>query len=375
MMHSLWIDLYLEKRNVVSPRKKKQIDPLEQAMEAALEPGRFISYEAAWSFVDTVQGVADKIGKIIKKGLAAFVRRIHAKFEAAQAQDEKQKQSSRYYPSSRGWGRVLKTLLVGQRDVDAYIALCKETELEPKDCQAIAEMYRHRRRFEEGLAWVEQGLELADIHRFFADPSLKKLKRTLLADLERPQDALLSAWNEFKEHPTLFTYQELMLYVPKGEKATWHQKAMKALEKGDLSSQIELWLEKKEMDRLLARLRKAKDKELEDLSHYQTEPLARKLERTHPDISARVYHALCMRIVNAGKSKYYDEALDNLKKARKCFAKAGLIADWEAVVADIRQRHHRKYGFMPGFEDIVSGASRYAEPSFMDRAKARLPEK
>ncbi len=112
-----------------------------------------------------------------------------------------------------------------------------------------------------------------------------------------------------------------------------------------------------------------------DLSHYRTEPLARKLERSHPDISARVYRALCMRIVNAGKSKYYDAALDNIEHAKKCYAKAGLNADWQAVVADVRDRHFRKKGFMAGFENIVSGAPKNVEPPFLKRAKARWPRK
>jgi hypothetical protein len=51
----------------VSPRKRKQTDPLEQAIEVALSPGSFISYEAAWSFVDDVQDVANDIEKVINK--------------------------------------------------------------------------------------------------------------------------------------------------------------------------------------------------------------------------------------------------------------------------------------------------------------------
>ena len=70
---------------------------------------------------------------------------------------------------------------------------------------------------------------------------------------------------------------------------------MQVSEKGILTSQIELWLKKKEIDRLVSRLRKATGQELEDLSHYTTEPLAGKLERTHPDISARVYCAYIAR--------------------------------------------------------------------------------
>lgn len=51
----------------MSPRKRKQIDPLQQAIETALSPGSFIFYNIAWSFVDDVQDVANDIGKIIKK--------------------------------------------------------------------------------------------------------------------------------------------------------------------------------------------------------------------------------------------------------------------------------------------------------------------
>ena len=51
----------------MSPRKRKQVDLLAQAIEAALSPGAFISYKAAWSFVDDVQDVANDIGEIIEK--------------------------------------------------------------------------------------------------------------------------------------------------------------------------------------------------------------------------------------------------------------------------------------------------------------------
>jgi uncharacterized Zn finger protein len=220
-------------------------------------------------------------------------------------------------------------------------------------------------------------LEIArsDSGKSYEEYELRELKRALLAKLGRPGDALQSAWSEFEAHPSTFTYKELMRYVPAKEKMVWHQKAMEVSERGDLSSQIELWLEKKENDRLVSRLRRATDEELEGLSHYWTQPLARKLERSHPDISARVYRALCMRIVNAGKSKYYDAALDNIDHAKKCYAKAGLDADWQAVVADVRKRHFRKKGFMAGFEDIVSGAPKHVEPPFLERAKSRWPRK
>jgi len=442
----------------VSRRKQKKIDPFEQAIEAALSPGNFISYAAAWSFVNDAQKVAGDIEEVItreperaallfetfiaachekadeiddssgnfgmlvenlfidwiksrqaanhapdetaklllywmeedpygfchnldrqvvkvldKKGLDALVGQIRAKFESIPSRDEQR--SSEY--ARRKWGGALKTLLAGQRDVEAYIALCEQTEFNAQDCLAIAKIYQNRRRPEDALTWVERGLVIAssDNRRSFGDHELHQMQRALLAGIGRSGEALQSAWAEFEAHPSIFPYKELMRYVPGKEKKAWHQKAMQASEKGSLAIQIELWLKKKEIDRLVSRLRKATCQELEDLSHYAGEPLAGKLERSHPDISARVYCALCMRIINAGKSKYYDAALDNIERAKKCYDKAGLNADWQTVVADVRQRHFRKKGFMAGFEDIVSGAPKHVEPPFLEQAKARWLKK
>jgi hypothetical protein len=82
-----------------------------------------------------------------------------------------------------------------------------------------------------------------------------------------------------------------------------------------------------------------------------------------------------MRIVNAGKSKYYGAALDNLERAKKCHEKAGMGGDWEALVIDVRERHHRKRVFMAGFEGITSGIKRAPEPTFLERARKRWPKR
>ena len=71
--------------------------------------------------------------------------------------------------------------------------------------------------------------------------------------------------------------------------------------------------------------------------------------------------------------------IDPLEKAIEAALSLGRFisynSDWQAVVADVRKRHFRKKGFMAGFEDIVTGAAKQVEPSFLDRAKARWPRK
>jgi hypothetical protein len=134
---------------------------------------------------------------------------------------------------------------------------------------------------------------------------------------------------------------------------------------------IELLLETKELERLAAVVHLSPDKALERVSHYVTEPAAKKLEKIHPDVAARLWCAQGMRIVNAKKSKYYDAALSNFERARRCFERAGLAVEWQRVVNKVRSDHQRKMGFMAGFEEIVAGSGPSQRPSFLQRAKAR----
>jgi hypothetical protein len=60
--------------------------------------------------------------------------------------------------------------------------------------------------------------------------------------------------------------------------------------------------------------------------------------------------------------------LAHLEEARRCYQEAGLDKAWKALVAEIRRDHHRKSGFMPGFEAIVSG--KRARGQWARRAKA-----
>jgi uncharacterized Zn finger protein len=100
--------------------------------------------------------------------------------------------------------------------------------------------------------------------------------------------------------------------------------------------------------------------------------VAKKLEKSRPDLAARLWRAQGLRIVNAKKSKYYDAALSNFESAKRCFERAGLQGDWQKTVSQVRVDHHRKSGFMGGFERLVDGVGPSDEPSFMEQAKARF---
>jgi hypothetical protein len=311
-----------------------------------------------------------------KAGLAAFERQIRTRFEAAGTVKPAQGKALGREPEylRRRGSEILRTIYLAQRNLAAYIALTTQTGLTAKDCHAVATMLVTRRKPDEALAWVKRGVALDRENPHgctMAGYQLIGLHRELLTRLGRGNEALEDAWAEFLEEPGKYSYAELMKFVPKAGRAAWHEKAMDAASGDDLHSLIELFLEVKEMKRLAELVRGATDQALEQLSDYSAEPAAKKLEKAHPDLAARLWRAQGMRIVNKSKSKYYDAALTNFERARCCYERAGLGAEWADTVHHIRANHHRKTGFMPGFEALAAGAGRAAEPSFLERAKTR----
>jgi uncharacterized Zn finger protein len=305
--------------------------------------------------------------------MAAFERAVRVRFEESWG---KREQKTGNYIRDQ-WGQILRSIYAQQRSVEKYLDLTARTGLTQTDCETIATMLQAKRKPSEALSWLERGIEMENAGSFKAGTSYKlvEMRRALLVKLGRSREALESAWAEFQVHPSMFTYDELFRYVPKFERGSWHEKAMAASEQGDLASLIELWIGAKETERLVERLNRVSDHELEGLSHYATEPAAKLLARTHPAVAAKVFRALCVRILYAAKSKYYHEALANLEEARRCYQAAGLDERWRELVTEIRRKHRRKSGFMPGFEAIVAEKRARMEPSFLDRARTQWVRK
>ncbi|MCX6628682.1 MAG: hypothetical protein NTW28_13760, partial [Candidatus Solibacter sp.] len=306
-----------------------------------------------------------------KAGLAAFERQIRTRFEAAATAKLAEGKAPGHefeYRRRRG-SEILRTIYLPQRNLAAYIALTTQTGLTAKDCHALATILVTRRKPDEALVWVKRGIALDRENPHgctMAGHQLIGLHRELLTRLGRGNEALEDAWAAFREEPCNYSYAELMKFVPKTGRAAWHEKAMDAAKGDDLQSLIELFIETKEMKRLAELVRGATDEVLEKVSHYATEPAAKKLEKAEPGLAARLWRAQGMRIVNKSNSKYYDAALTNFERARRCYERAGRGAEWADTVHHIRANHRRKTGFMPGFEALTAESGRTAEPSFLE---------
>jgi uncharacterized Zn finger protein len=162
-----------------------------------------------------------------------------------------------------------------------------------------------------------------------------------------------------------------MRFVPRSVRTAWHRKAMDAAEGADLGAALEIFLQAKEAERLIGRLRRAKNQELDILVHSIAEPVAAKLAKSHPELAARLYRSLAVSILKAKKNKAYGAALSHLEAACRAYERAGLGAEWEKLVTEIRSEHRLKTGIMPGFEALLRGDRPSVRPTFLERAKAR----
>ena len=271
------------------------------------------------------------------------------------------------------WTAALRVLLVARKDLDAYVRLCEESTLTDEDCLAVAKMLASTEDLAGALAWVERGLDLGREAEFpsCSTGSLDKMKRELLQGLGRSEESLESAWSAFQKDPSGYTYDELVQYVPVAEQDTWREKAVQAAGEARLDTLIDFWVHVGEFPRLAVRLRDASDGELEAISHFTTEKAADGLAADYPDVAARVYRALGMRVLHSKKSAYYPAALDNFRNAMECYQRTGRSAAWDALVELIFAEHSRKTSFMPGFKRLLSGQRPAVSQTFLERARGR----
>jgi len=304
------------------------------------------------------------------EGLSAFAAAMRRRLERPPA--------GRAF-SRRFWVSALRAVYEKQGDVASYLALSEGEEPSAKDCAIVAGVLQRSGELDEALRWVERGLALEAGQTFGRSAyELGRLQRELLAALGRNDALRTVTWEAFAAAPSVERYNDLMAAIAEGERGAWHERAMEtAGGSADLFSVLRLWLETGELDRLVRRIEQTTDATLEGLSHYSTEPVARRLERDHPAQAARVFRALGVRILasrSSKRSQYYPAALDHFERARGCYRRAARGEDWEGLVSWVRANHSRKSSFIGGFEELASGADRAPEPTFLEKAKARWSE-
>lgn len=73
---------------------------------------------------------------------------------------------------------------------------------------------------------------------------------------------------------------------------------------------------------------------------------------SHPDWVIETCRRRAEEIMNQGRSKTYDEAVDWLAKVRDAYLAAGREEEWLAYLAELIDHHQRKYKLRPMLEDL-----------------------
>lgn len=310
-----------------------------------------------------------------RKGLSLFENSIQSRFNEALSPVKSEGIRHIYdFPYAvRQNADILKVVYIAKKDIESYLSLCEKIGTTPKDCENMAKIYEEKRCFQDALMWVDKGMELERKDKWPNKSSwnLPKLRRELLKKLGRKEDAFESAWSAFKEHPSEYTYDEMMKYVSKNNREYWHKKAIEEAKRASPPAIIKLCTKTKELEILAESINAAKHEELEDISHYTTEKAAHELEKNHPIEVAKIYRALGMRIVKAKKSKYYGIALDHMLKAKQLYSENDCQEEWLSLVKNIRRDHYRKYSFIGDFEKIVTASYPEYLESFEERTRKR----
>jgi hypothetical protein len=262
--------------------------------------------------------------------------------------------------------KLLRAVYTAQRDADAYIALAERSGLSAKDCLAMAAILAAKDDPAAALTWTERGLGIETSY------DLRAKHRELLTALGRHDEAIQSEWSHFTQAPTIYGYKTLIELVPEAERATWHDKAIEAAAQSDasLSVLLPLLVDTKEVARLARAIDRYAD---DDLSHagYRFVEAAEALDESYPEQAARLWRALGLGIVRAGKSKQYAAAVEYFGRAKRCFTAAGLPDYWDQLVDQVRTNHYRKTGFIREFEKVAAGTTPVLELTFLEKARAR----
>lgn len=249
----------------------------------------------------------------------------------------------------RRYPEVLKEISRIRADSDAFADLLEQLGPTVDDCQTVAEIKAEEGELEAALEWTQRGIRLdaSSGRSSFARDKLDHLRLQLLQDLERCEEAVEEAWKSFRRSSNASQYKTLLDVVPVEERDSWRERALDTMLAGGMSwAYLRICSDEGDVDRLASFVAEHSREKLQQINHKVAEPVAKALEDEQPALAAKVYAAQGLRIVDAGKSKYYDEAVDYFSGARRLWMAVGNEEAWEQFIERVDDEHSRKYKLM-----------------------------
>jgi uncharacterized Zn finger protein len=212
----------------------------------------------------------------------------------------------------------------------------------PEEALAVAEALRERGDAEDALLVGERGLSLEG--RKFR---LAGWVTDLAEGLGRRGLALDAAVAAFHADPTLLSYQRVEELA--SERWAEHRERLLDHLRQNTSyfpaGQVEVFLHEDLIGDAIAAVEG-------DPNGALVARVADAAIESHPDWVIETCREEAEEIMNEGRSKYYDEAVTWLAKARDAYLAAGREQEWQAYLEELISHHQRKYKLRPMLEDL-----------------------
>lgn len=206
---------------------------------------------------------------------------------------------------------------------------------------AVAQALRERGELEHALQIAEVGLALGGQRKY----NLAVWTSELAEGMGQIEQALRARVMAFQTYPTLVDYLKVQELAGETQWLTLRQDLLTTLQNQDnlffSEAKVDIFLHENLLDDAIATV--------DSLSSYQAELVQRVMDAAIPDRPDWVIDNARRRaesIMDDGKAKYYQYAIDWLSKVRAAYLQSGQPQVWQAYHSKLLQTHARKYKLM-----------------------------
>jgi tetratricopeptide (TPR) repeat protein len=334
-----------------------RIEPRDRKKLAALVQGR-VEKSASPISDHMIAGFVAALGP---EGLHTLRRRYEAELAAIPPRTAAERgawsdELSRRLSARSGLVINLRKVADGLGDIDEYIRLCNLDGPANHHGVGIARRLTDAGRHEEALAWIDRAVAAdpdRDPWQSHDEPYGAAMVRSLaLRRLGRLDEAAAALWEEFRRRPSLGALADIdALAGPDTDAAERRKQAIEVASRHpDVHVALGFLLEANARHEA-AHLVTERVAELDGHEYDVLLPLAKRLERTAPAASWRLYRALLESILADGRRKAYGHAGWYLVRMRTLAPVAGLNAEQRAFDAELASTHRLKRAFWEAVED------------------------
>jgi hypothetical protein len=227
-------------------------------------------------------------------------------------------------------------------DVDFFIEVNQMKGKISRDAIPIARRLYEARRYEEARAYIGE----ADYFQFPDEPyDYATLKSKILVAVGRGDEALKTLWNDFSQHLSSNTLENILQLSDSDKHEQVRQKACKiAIEHKDIYSAISFLAQQDQLF-TAANLISQRQSEISGEAYYSVLPVAEKLKEQFPAQAWILFKVLTVDILESNRYKAYGHAAGYVRTMGLLSSQAGIEAKQTEFLEYLKQKHGRKNSF------------------------------